>query len=45
VIKRFPERLADLKRRYLAWEASMPPIPADAKVSLIGGPAEMPHPS
>jgi len=45
VIKRFPEKLADLKKRYLVWEASMPPIPEDARVSFIGGPAEMARPS
>ncbi len=45
VIKRFPEKLAELKKRYLAWEASIPPIPPDAYVSFIGGPADMAHPS
>jgi arylsulfatase A-like enzyme len=43
--KRYPEKLSALKRRYLAWEATMPAIPEDARVSLIGGPAEMPQPS
>ena len=45
VAKRFPEKLDDLKRRYLAWEASLPPIPDDAKFSLVYGPADLPQPS
>lgn len=45
VIKREPERLVDLKRRYAAWEASLPPIPEDAKFSLVYGPGEIPHAS
>jgi arylsulfatase A-like enzyme len=45
MVKRFPEKLAALKKLYLAWEASMPPLPEDAKVSFIGGPADMPRPS
>ena len=43
--KRQPQRLLDLRRRYLDWEASLPPIPGDAKVTLIGGPQEVAHPS
>ena len=42
---RYPARLAELKARFLAWEASLPPIPQDARVSLLGGPAEMPQPT
>jgi arylsulfatase A-like enzyme len=42
---RHPEKLAELRARYLAWEASLPPIPEDARVSLVGGPAEMPQPA
>jgi hypothetical protein len=34
-----------LKRKYQAWEASVPPIPEDAYVSFIGGPAHMAQPS
>ncbi|HEX5478008.1 MAG TPA: sulfatase-like hydrolase/transferase [Burkholderiales bacterium] len=45
VAKRFPERLEELKKKYSAWEAAMPPIPGDAKFSLVYGPAELPHPS
>jgi arylsulfatase A-like enzyme len=43
--KRRAQKFSELKRRYLAWEASMPSIPDDALVSLIGGPAEMPQAS
>ena len=45
VARRFPERLAELKARYAAWEASVPPIPDDAKFSVVYGPAELPQPS
>jgi len=45
VIKREPERLAELKRRYAAWEATLPPIPEDARFSLVYGPREIPQPS
>jgi arylsulfatase A-like enzyme len=43
--RRFPERLAALRARYDAWAATMPPIPEDAGVSLIGGDADMPKPT
>jgi len=43
--RRFPERLANLRAKYEAWAATMPPIPADAGVSLIGGDADMPKPT
>jgi arylsulfatase A-like enzyme len=43
--RRFPDRFSEMKKRYLAWEASMPPIPDDAKVSFIGGSADMAQPS
>jgi arylsulfatase A-like enzyme len=42
---REPARLEQLKTQYAAWEASVPPIPADAKVSLVYGGAEMAQPS
>ena len=32
--RRHPDRLADLRARYAAWEASLPPIPPDASVSI-----------
>ena len=45
LVKRFPQKLAELKDRYRGWEASMPPIPEDARVSFIGGPADVAQPS
>ena len=45
VAKRFPERLAGLRAQYDAWAATMPPIPADAGVSLIGGEGDLPKPT
>jgi arylsulfatase A-like enzyme len=42
---REPARLEQLKAQYAEWEASVPPIPADAKVSLVYGGAEMAQPS
>lgn len=43
--RREASRFEELRRRYSAWEASVPPIPEDAKVSLIGGPKELAQPS
>jgi arylsulfatase A-like enzyme len=45
VAKRFPEKFQEMKKRYLAWESGMPAIPDDARVSFIGGPADMAQPS
>jgi arylsulfatase A-like enzyme len=42
---REPECFQRLKNTYAAWEASLPPIPEDAKVSLLYGPAELAKPS
>jgi hypothetical protein len=42
---RFPEVFTRLRERYAAWHAGMPPIPEDAKVSLVYGPADMAQPS
>jgi hypothetical protein len=39
------ERFDLMRRAYSDWEAGMPPIPPDAKVSLLYGAAEMPQPS
>jgi arylsulfatase A-like enzyme len=33
--RRDPQRLAAMRVRYSQWEASMPPIPRDAAVSLV----------
>ena len=43
--RREPGKLAQLRQKYIAWEASMPSIPEDARVSFIGGPADMAQPS
>ena len=43
--RREASRFEELRRRYSAWEASVPAIPEDAKVSLIGGPKELAQPS
>jgi arylsulfatase A-like enzyme len=40
-----PQNLQALKKKYSAWEASIPAIPDDAKFSLVYGPAEIPQPS
>jgi arylsulfatase A-like enzyme len=42
---REPGRFEDLRTAYAKWEANLPPTPADAKVSLLYGPAEMAQPS
>jgi arylsulfatase A-like enzyme len=42
---REPARFEKLKADYAKWEASVPPVPPDAKVSLVYGPAEMAKPS
>ncbi|MDO9029439.1 MAG: sulfatase-like hydrolase/transferase [Hydrogenophaga sp.] len=41
--KRKPGRLARLREQWLAWDATMPPIPADATVSLGYGAKDMPQ--
>ena len=42
---REPQRLAAMRDAWEAWAATMPGIPADAKVSLLYGEAQMPRPS
>jgi arylsulfatase A-like enzyme len=41
--RREPERLAQMRDRWLAWNASVPPIPPDATISLGYGYADMPQ--
>lgn len=41
---REPERLAAMRSEWEQWAATMPGIPADAKVSLVFGEAQMPRP-
>jgi len=43
--RREPARFEQLKSDYVAWEQGIQPIPADANVSLVYGPAEMAKPS
>ena len=40
--RRHPERFAALRDRYVAWSATMPPIPADAVVFCVYGKADLP---
>ena len=42
---RQPERFEELKLAYATWEQGIPPIPPDANVSLVYGPADMAKPS
>jgi arylsulfatase A-like enzyme len=42
---REPARFRKLKSDYAAWEEGIPPIPPDANVSLVYGPADMAKPS
>ena len=41
---REPQRFHALKSAYAVWAASVPPIPEDAKVSLVYGPEQMAKP-
>ena len=41
--KREPERLAAMRAEWEAWAETMPGIPADARVSLVFGEAQMPR--
>ena len=43
--QRQPERLKELRAAYAAWEATMPGIPADARVSLVYGKSDMATPT
>jgi arylsulfatase A-like enzyme len=40
--RRHPERLAGLRGRYAEWNATMPPVPEDARVSLVYTDKDMP---
>jgi arylsulfatase A-like enzyme len=42
--RREPGRLARMRQEYLAWEATVPPVPADAKVSLVYDKTSMAQP-
>ena len=43
--QRHPQQLHDLRSRYDAWDASMPPIPDDAAVHLVHGPSDLAAPT
>jgi arylsulfatase A-like enzyme len=43
--RRHPARLAELRARYDAWARTMPPVPDDARVSLVYGEDDIPNPS
>jgi arylsulfatase A-like enzyme len=43
--KHEPQRLASLRERYAAWEATMPTLPADAAFSIPYGKADLAQPS
>jgi hypothetical protein len=43
--KREPARFTELRDRYAAWHASMPPISPDAAVSIPYGKADLAQPS
>ncbi|HTR85103.1 MAG TPA: sulfatase-like hydrolase/transferase [Reyranella sp.] len=40
--KRLPERLAEMRAEWQRWDATMPPIPAEAGVRLVYGKKDMP---
>jgi arylsulfatase A-like enzyme len=40
--RRYPDRIAALRRAWEQWDASMGPIPHDATVSTLYGAADMP---
>jgi arylsulfatase A-like enzyme len=40
--KREAGKFRELRARYAAWDATLPPIPEDAKVSLVYGPENLP---
>lgn len=41
--KREPARLEELRRAWMAWDATLPPIPPDARYFKIYGPGDMPQ--
>ncbi len=41
--RRYPERLGEMRAAWQAWDATMPPIPDDATVSLGYGAKDMPQ--
>jgi arylsulfatase A-like enzyme len=45
LVHRDPQRLADLRAAWQAWDASLPPIPADAEVSNVFSHQQIPRAS
>ena len=45
VARRHPARFEELRKKYAAWHATMPPIPPDALASVPYGKADMAQPS
>jgi arylsulfatase A-like enzyme len=45
LVRREDARFTAMRRRYLEWKASVPPIPDDANVPLVFGPADLARPS
>src|SRR5262245_43745717 len=43
--RRQPQRLAAMREQWQRWAATLPGIPDDARVSLIGGREDMPVPT
>jgi hypothetical protein len=43
--KREPAKFSELRNRYAAWHASMPPIPPDATASIPYSKSDLAHPS
>ncbi len=42
--KRHPEKMAQMRAAFKAWESSMPPIPAEARSEIVYTEADMPKP-
>ena len=42
LVDRMPERLAELRAAWQAWDRTMPPIPPDARVNKLYSQADMP---
>jgi arylsulfatase A-like enzyme len=40
---REPQRLSELRTAWLHWNEQMPPVPEDAKVSLVFAPQQIPQ--
>jgi hypothetical protein len=43
--RRCPDMLVSLRERWEQWAGTLPGIPDDAQVDVVGGPPDMPRPS